>query len=185
MEKKMKLMKRLNKLITADAHAVLDSIEDPHALLKQAMRDMSSVIEEDELALKQISINIEQLKQQAQLFEKEQNKYKQDLELCFEIKNDELARTVVKKKLYLLQRIGLNQNNIQSAIDRHKQQEIQLASNQEQYLLIAQQAEVLLAEVTSPRKRNQINKDVLFHHVITEDDIDMALLNEKAHRVDS
>ena len=57
-------MKRINKLITADAHAVIDSIEDPFHLLKQSMREMSTIIEEQETNLKQIKLNIEQFKLQ-------------------------------------------------------------------------------------------------------------------------
>ena len=103
----MRLIKRINQLIAADAHAVLDSIEDPHALLKQAMRDMASVIEEDESAIKQTQLNLEQLNLQAELFQKQQVKFNQDLDLCFESDNQELARSTVKKKLYLAQQLEL------------------------------------------------------------------------------
>ncbi len=181
----MKLMKRLNKLITADAHAVLDSIEDPHALLKQAIRDMAAVIEEDELSLKQTSLHIEQLNQQAKLLDSEQNKFNQDLDLCLQSGNEELARSVVKKKLYLAQRITLNQKNAQSANEKKKLLETQIAANQEQYQLIAQQAEVLLTQLKSQEKNEKVSNQVKLNQVITEADIDIALLNEKAQREDS
>ena len=41
----MALIKRLSRLFAADLHAVLDQIEEPEALLKQAVREM-----EEELA---------------------------------------------------------------------------------------------------------------------------------------
>ena len=41
----MALINRISRLFKADFHAVLDQIEEPEALLKQAIRDM-----EDELA---------------------------------------------------------------------------------------------------------------------------------------
>jgi len=41
----MALINRLSRLFRADFHAVLDQIEEPEALLKQAIRDM-----EDDLA---------------------------------------------------------------------------------------------------------------------------------------
>jgi len=178
----MKLLNRLNKLITADAHAVLDSIEDPHALLKQALRDMSAAIEEDEQAIKQTVLNLEQLKQQNTLLQTELIKLNQDLDLCFESDNQELARSVVKKKLYLTQKITLNNKNTQNADEKLKQVQEQLADNQEEYLVISQQAEILLAQISSQAKKNELNQNVQFNKVISEDDVDMALLNEKAQR---
>ena len=41
----MALINRISRLFKADFHAVLDQIEEPEALLKQAIRDM-----EDDLA---------------------------------------------------------------------------------------------------------------------------------------
>jgi len=41
----MALINRISRLFKADFHAVLDHIEEPEALLKQAIRDM-----EDDLA---------------------------------------------------------------------------------------------------------------------------------------
>ena len=175
----MKLMSRLNKLITADAHAVLDSIEDPHALLKQALRDMSSAIEENEQAIRQTNSNLVLFKKQAVLLEKELAKLNQDIDLCFTSDNHELARRVVKKKLYLLQKINLNCSSFQTAEDKHKQLQARLSQNQEQYQLISQQAEVLLTQINSQLKRDELTQNVQLHNVITEADIDMALLNEK------
>ncbi|RLA35148.1 MAG: hypothetical protein DRR11_01080, partial [Gammaproteobacteria bacterium] len=47
----MALINRISRLFKADFHAVLDQIEEPEQLLKQAIRDM-----EDELATTEQSI---------------------------------------------------------------------------------------------------------------------------------
>ena len=181
----MKLIKRLNKLITADAHAVLDSIEDPHALLKQAMRDMQAVIEEDQLLLEQTSNNLEKLKQQGLVLQKEREKLNQDLDLCLNSDNEELARNVVKKKLYLVQRLELNHKHNDQAVEKQSQLQARIVDNQQEYQLIAHQAEVLLCELTLKAKQSESQPQIQLNSVITEDDIEMALLNEKAKREDS
>ena len=49
----MALINRISRLFKADFHAVLDHIEEPEALLKQAIRDM-----EDDLAKTKQRINL-------------------------------------------------------------------------------------------------------------------------------
>jgi phage shock protein A len=180
----MKLIKRLNKLITADAHAVLDSIEDPHALLKQAMRDMRMIIEEDESLLSRTSNQQEKLKQQSILLEREQERLNQDLALCFSAENEALARNIVKKKLYLAQRVDLNHSQLLQACEKQNQLQIQIVENQQAYELIAHQAEVLLSELSLQAKQSDLHHPTQLNSVVTEDDIDMALLAEKAKRED-
>ncbi|PHS14379.1 MAG: hypothetical protein COA86_15675 [Kangiella sp.] len=181
----MKLIKRFKTLITADAHAVLDSIEDPHALLKQAMRDMASIIEENESRLKQVNLNTKRLENYAELFEKEQTKLNQDLALCFESDNKELSRSIVKKKLILVQRVKFNQRIKLTAFEQQKQLQNQLASNQDEYRQIAQQTEVLFSQTEELEKQKDSNNRSQLDLVITDDDIEMALLSEKSKWVAS
>ena len=41
----MALINRMSRLFTADVHAVLDRIEEPEALLKQAIREMEEEVQ--------------------------------------------------------------------------------------------------------------------------------------------
>ncbi len=181
----MKLINRLNQLITADAHAVLDSIEDPYVLLKQAIRDMAMIIEQQQQSLHQTKTHFEQLEQQAVILNKQLTQLDKDLDLCFESDNERLARSIVKKKLILNQRIELNQKNIQATKLAESNLISQIQSNQEEFQLINQQAEVLLANYQSSNKVNDIYARQQLDNVISEDDIEMALLNEKRKRVNS
>ncbi len=44
----MALISRLTQLFQADFHAVLDRLEEPDALLRQAVRDMEDALARDE-----------------------------------------------------------------------------------------------------------------------------------------
>ena len=44
----MVLISRISRLFRADLHAVLDRIEEPEALLRQAIREMEELLAQDE-----------------------------------------------------------------------------------------------------------------------------------------
>lgn len=95
----MALINRVSRLFKADMHAVLDQIEEPEQLLKQAIRDM-----EDELtatdqriavcARDQAALGVRKTELEASFAEIDEQ-----LDLCFHSKKDGLAKTLIKKKL--------------------------------------------------------------------------------------
>ncbi|NQV87258.1 MAG: PspA/IM30 family protein [Woeseiaceae bacterium] len=95
----MALINRISRLFKADFHAVLDQIEEPEALLKQAIRDM-----EDSLANTEQRINLCAHDQDALTLRKSELEssvadFETQLDLCFESDKDELAKSTIRKKL--------------------------------------------------------------------------------------
>jgi phage shock protein A len=95
----MALINRISRLFKADFHAVLDHIEEPEALLKQAIRDM-----EDDLAKTEQRINLYAYDQDALTVRKGELEdavieFAVKLDLCFESDKDDLAKTLIRKKL--------------------------------------------------------------------------------------
>jgi phage shock protein A len=95
----MVLIKRISQLFKADFHAVLDQIEEPEQLLKQAIRDM-----EDDLSVAGQHINQRAHEQESLAMRKSEQQQRLDefeaqLDLCFESENDELAKKLIRKKL--------------------------------------------------------------------------------------
>jgi len=95
----MALINRISRLFKADFHAVLDQIEEPEALLKQAIRDM-----EDDLANAEQRINLCAHDQDALTGQKQELKstlaeFDAQLDLCFESEKDDLAKSLIRKKL--------------------------------------------------------------------------------------
>jgi phage shock protein A len=95
----MALINRISRLFKADFHAVLDQIEEPEGLLKQAIRDM-----EDDLASVEQHINLcshdqDALTQRKSELESAIAEYAVQLDLCFESDKHELARNIIRKKL--------------------------------------------------------------------------------------
>jgi len=95
----MALINRISRLFKADFHAVLDQIEEPEALLKQAIRDM-----EDELAAAEQRIALCAHDQDSLSVRKEELQgaiadIDAELDLCFESEKDDLARSLIRRKL--------------------------------------------------------------------------------------
>ncbi len=99
----MALITRMSRLFTADLHAVLDRLEEPDVLLKQAIREM-----EDELALREHRIRLldherEQCTRQAADIDRELARTAEQLDVCFDSGEEQLARTLLKRRLEMEQ----------------------------------------------------------------------------------
>ena len=95
----MALINRISRLFKADFHAVLDQIEEPEALLKQAIRDM-----EDDLAGSEQSIANSLHQQDVMAARRDEihtsvNDLDQQLDFCFESGKEDLSRSLIRKKL--------------------------------------------------------------------------------------
>ena len=105
----MALINRVSRLFKADFHAVLDQIEEPEQLLKQAIRDM-----EDDLAATEQRINLcrhdtEALSVRKSELEHALTEIDEQLDLCFESEKEDLAKNLIRRKLEaarLLQRLN-------------------------------------------------------------------------------
>jgi phage shock protein A len=92
----MALINRVSRLFKADFNAVLDHIEEPEQLLRQAIRDM-----EDELAASEQHIALCTQEQEALGARRAEmlasaGEFGQQLDLCFESGKEELARGIEK-----------------------------------------------------------------------------------------
>jgi len=95
----MTLITRISRLFRADLHAVLDQIEEPDALLRQAVREMEEDLARDERELKATQHEQRQLQARAFDLEQSQQRLAGELDVCFESGTDDLARTLIRRRL--------------------------------------------------------------------------------------
>lgn len=175
----MALINRFSRLFRADLHAVLDRIEEPTLLLKQAVREMEEDVFEDERNLKLISFEQEQTPLLLDEVEESLKELQLEITLCLDSKNEKLARSVIRRKLELQQRAkrikqktdGLNKE-LASLTER-------LQTNRSRLMAMQQKLEILEED-----QANQSNHSAVYDTDITisEDDIEVALLKEKGDR---
>jgi phage shock protein A len=95
----MALISRLTQLFQADFHAVLDRIEEPGALLRQAVRDMEDALAQDEQRLKYLHAECAQMTNRLGELQSSFARLDEELDVCFAADNDDLAKGVIKRQL--------------------------------------------------------------------------------------
>lgn len=175
----MALINRFSRLFRADLHAVLDRIEEPVSLLKQAVREMEDDVAEDSKNLKLLQLEREQAPQRQKELDERLDELQEEITLCLDSDNEKLARTVIKRKLEVQQRSKRNMQKTQTLDKDIQNLGERLENNRSRLLAMQQKLEILLEEQASMRSQNTAyDPDV----AISEDDIDVALLKEKQAR---
>ena len=95
----MALINRISRLFKADFHAVLDQIEEPEQLLKQAIRDMEDDLAATEQSLFSCAHDQELLGVRKSELKNAIAEIDTKIDLCFASEKDDLARSLIKKKL--------------------------------------------------------------------------------------
>jgi len=180
----MALINRISRLFRADFHAVLDQIEEPEALLKQAIRDM-----EDDLASTEQRINLCMHDQEALAVRKSEledaiAELAAKLDLCFESDKDDLARSLIRKKLEaerLLKR--LDAKHAANAKYLCEQGSI-LEQNNTTLESLRQKAELFAQRVPAQADRSEFDDIAWMTREMTigDDEVEIAYLREKSLR---
>jgi len=175
----MALMTRITHLFKADMHAIIDSIEEPSSVLKQAIREMEDLIVEDETQLITMAEHHKQVLSSNIETENLLNQDEEELDLCLETDNEELARVIIKRKLERLQfKKNLDEKGIRltKAIEELNKK---ISQNRVSHESMKQKAD-LLVERTELSDNKKSNTYPDFN--ISQDDVEVALLREKKKR---
>jgi len=178
----MALINRFSRLFRADIHAVLDRIEEPSLLLKQAVREMEEDVYEDERELKLIKFELEQTPVLLNEVEASLEEIQLEINLCLDSKNEKLARSVIKRKLELqhrAKRIKLKADGLANELLCLSER---LTTNRSRLMAMQQKLEILEEDQT-----NKTNHSEVYYSEVTisESDIEVALLREKQVRAES
>ena len=176
----MPLLNRFARLFTADLHAVLDRLEEPDVLLKQALREM-----EEEFAAMQAQISVVRHERDAGAAERQAllsalGRLDEELSLCFSAGHDELARSLVRRKLELDQRQQALGARVAAQSQCEQELTAALAAAGQRLDEMRQQ---LMALVESPASAGRCRvAPVAPAVVIGEDEVEIALLRERSRR---
>jgi phage shock protein A len=180
----MAMINRVSRLFKADFHAVLDHIEEPELLLKQAIRDM-----EDELAATEQRIILCASDQESLLVRKTElegsvAEINEQLDLCFESGKDDLAKSLIRKKLET-ERILKQFCSKYTADDKYlSQQRSVLEENRTALEGLRQKAELIAQRVSTRSDASNYN-DISWASrdmAVSDDEVEVAYLREKSQR---
>jgi len=175
----MALITRLSRLFRADLHAVLDRIEEPDILLKQALREMVEALARDEQRTKLLTHELTQLSSRAQEVEQSLSDIEEELNVCFDSGKDELARALVRRKLEA-QRFRKHLTRKQENLERTLADlNARLTEQRAQLDAMRQKADLLAEDSDTARPDEGWNGP---EATLRDEDVEVAFLSEKQKR---
>jgi len=179
----MALVNRISRLFKADFHAVLDRIEEPEQLLKQAIRDMEDELSATEQRIETASHEQDGVASRRAELELSLVRTEEELDLCFASKKPDLARSLIRKKLEgqrLLARLESCQAENDRALGRAREQ---LVADRASLEGMKQKAELLAQSTTA--EHTPVFDDVTWLArglAVSDDEIEVAFLREQRAR---
>ncbi len=181
----MALINRISRLFKADFHAVLDQIEEPQALLKQAIRDMEDDLAATEQRIARCAHEQDVLAARQKDLQGAIADIDAELDLCFESEKDDLARSQIRKKLEgerLLKRLTTTFDANRQYLDEQRSAVKEKASTLES---LRQKAELIAHRAPVSSAPGSEFDDVAWmarELNVSDDEIEIAFLREKSSR---
>lgn len=173
----MAMISRLTRLFQADFHAVLDRIEEPDALLRQAVRDMEDALALDETHIKQLGADHAQAANRLDELETTLAQLDEELDVCFAAEQDDLARGVIRRQLEARKLGAVLARRKAALTEELAGLEARATENRTRLESMRQKAE-MLAESEPVRGPFDPAPDV----VVATEEVDVAFLKEKQKR---
>jgi len=182
----MALITRVTRLFRSDLNAVLDNIEEPITLLKQAVRDMQESIDADEQQFKLLTHEHTQLLTRKSDLELSLEQLEEALDVCFESKKEELAKGLIKRKLGHQRLAKLLINKCDALVNTLSELKIRLDENSTRLTSMQQKADILSErEVTEFATTSHQEVWDTTGTAISNEDIEVAFLREQQKRAES
>ncbi len=173
----MAIFTRFSRLFKADMHAILDQLEEPETLLKQAIREMQSGCMEISEQYQRKQGELDQVERQEKELETSLQTIEEQLDLCFETENQALAKNLVRRKLEQKQSQGVLKKRRQELERQCDALEKHLIENNRKLESMKQKAALYERPV-----HGDTNVETAMPLVISEEDVAIALLQEQKKR---
>ena len=178
----MTIIARITRLFKADLHGILDSLEEPEEVVKQAIRDMEEEIATKEHRLDELHTVLQRLAREAQELTASMQESERQIDLCFAADNEPLAKSLIRKRLEMAKRA----REIARAQDetRVKSETLanQIAEHKERLAAVVQKLK--LYEETRPSQpwASSLCTPLQSGGLVTDDEVEVAFLEEKRRR---
>ncbi len=182
----MALINRVSRLFKADFHAVLDQIEEPGMLLKQSIREMEDDLAETEQRIRVCAHDQEALATRNSEIDSKLAQIDEELDLCFASEKDDLAKSLIKKKLEA-ERLSKRLSCQYSASEKYlTEQRAMLDENRATLEGLRQKAELFTQRVPADGESEFDDIAWMARELrVSDDEVEVAYLREKNARSQS
>lgn len=177
----MAIVSRLTRLFAADAHAVLDHLEEPEALLRQAIREMEAALAAQAQTLRQLHSDRDQQQRRVAEIRTALARVGEELDLSFDANHEALIRKSLRRRLEGERLIKMLEQRLATLSDKIEQISPALEQQRERLEAMRQKAALFEIETVSCSAGESAGwsaDDIC----ISETDIDLALLRERQAR---
>ena len=175
----MALITRFVRLFRADFHAVLDRVEEPDILLRQAVREMEEELARDERSLQLRQQEGAQLTKKLQQLEQSHAALNEELDVCFNAGEEQLARSVIRRRLETERTRQLVQRRQQDVAEQCDRLTQRLNGNRTRYESMRQKAELFEQPQQNP---DGVGAWPGTEARVRDEDVEVALLKERQRR---
>ena len=176
----MTLLTRLGRLFRADLNAVLDGLEEPAALLKQAVREMEEILAGEDAARARLGLEEARLAQAITDCRTRIAQLDDELSLCLGADKDELARGLVRRKLEAASHEDALLKRLQGLRDSQAALASRALEHRQRLDALRAQAAVTSNVTTTPGEEACTAWST--PAAVSEAEVDVALLREKQRR---
>lgn len=182
----MPLINRVTRLFQSDMHAVLDRIEEPDIMLRQAVREMEEDVMRNEQRLKLTRHEQARSASNRDDLEHSLEQLDGELDICFGSGKDDLARSLVKRKLETSRLLKMIERKQQELISDSEELETRLEENRSRLAVMKQKLEILSETEPASQQTDYYRDEYPCHETaVTSEDIEVAFLREKQKRAAS
>lgn len=175
----MTLINRVSRLFRADLHAVLDRVEEPDLLLRQAVREMEEDLGRDRRRLQLLGEDRRSLDHRHGGLEASLARIGEELDVCFDAGKEDLARTLIRRRLEIERLRDLlrrKREDLERATVRLQER---IGGNAGRLEAMRQKAELLVGEEPTGRAEESWRVP---SEAVRAEDVEVALLRERQRR---
>jgi phage shock protein A len=178
----MTLIARMTRLFKADLHGILDSLEEPEEVVKQAIRGMEEDIATQEHRLAELHAVLQRLTIEAQELTTSMQESERQIDLCFAAGNEPLAKTLLRKRLEMAKRARGIARAQEETRTKSEALAKKIAEHKEQLAAVVQKLK--LYEETRPSQHwtSSLCSPLQGASLVTDDEVEVAFLEEKQRR---
>ncbi|MFT4563319.1 MAG: phage shock protein A [Gammaproteobacteria bacterium] len=174
----MALINRFSRLFTADLHAVMDRMEEPETILKQAVREMEDELSKMRAQTQAWQIESERYATQEKELGQQLADLNEELDVCFDSAEEALAKKVIRSKLETEKRRQTVGSQSVATRKSFESQELEIAENQRHLDGVQQKLEI----VANKFARAAVFDIGLGEVSVAAEDVEIAYLREKQRR---
>jgi phage shock protein A len=177
----MGIMTRMLRLCQADAHGVMDQLEDKGLLLKQYLREMVASLDRKEHQRQALTRRLEQLNGQVTRHAEEMAKLETDLTLAVEKEKDDIARMLIRKRRAIESACILLNEQIADATREKNQLSETLADQRLKYETLKARADAYACRADDRlfASGGPFDGDATHEHPPADEEIELELIRRK------